>query len=98
MYLTLKEIKKHLNIDEDFKDDDAYLMSLARVAEQAVERHVDDDLSKIFEEKGELPTPLLQAMKLLVGNFYANRESVVFTSVNELPLAYQYLINLYKKW
>ena len=36
MFLTLKRIKKHLNMDEYFKDDDEYLMFLEDVAEQTV--------------------------------------------------------------
>jgi hypothetical protein len=31
-YLTLDEIKKHLNIDNWFTDDDSYLEGLAEVA------------------------------------------------------------------
>ena len=37
MYVTLEETKKHLNIDESFKDDDVYINSLVQVAEDAVE-------------------------------------------------------------
>lgn len=33
MYLTLDIIKKHLNVDEYFTEDDNYLISLAQVAE-----------------------------------------------------------------
>lgn len=36
MFLTLERIKKHLNIDEYFKDDDDYLMFLGDVAEHTV--------------------------------------------------------------
>jgi DNA packaging protein, QLRG family len=28
MFVTLKEAKKHLNIDDDFTDDDAYITTL----------------------------------------------------------------------
>ena len=40
-YLNLDLIKKHLNIDEDFHDDDDYLKILGDVAEQVTERHID---------------------------------------------------------
>lgn len=98
MYIELEEIKKHLNVDLEFNEDDAYIMQLVNVAEQAVERNADIKFSDLIDKYGSLPKPLIQAMKLLVGNLYANRESIAFTSVNELPLSYTYLINLYKDW
>ena len=36
MYVTLDEAKKHLNIDADFNDDDAYITSLIEVSEDSV--------------------------------------------------------------
>lgn len=98
MYIQLYQAKKHLNLNEDFRDDDEYIMSLVEVAEKVVERHIDTRLSKLEDGDGDLPTPLLQAMLLLVGNFYANRESVAFASSNEVPLSYNYLIDLYRNY
>lgn len=34
MFVTLDRIKKHLNIDEYYKEDDCYLTSLYEVAER----------------------------------------------------------------
>jgi uncharacterized phage protein (predicted DNA packaging) len=95
MYLQLYQIKKHLNIDEDFHDDDEYLMDLAKVAENAVQKHVDTELSNMEDDEGNIPMPLVQAMLLMVGTFYAKRESIAFASAQEVPLAYLYLISLY---
>ena len=36
MFTTLEETKKHLNIDESFTGDDAYITDLIAVAEDAV--------------------------------------------------------------
>lgn len=99
MYLSLSDIKKHLYIDDTFTDDDEYLLSLADVAEKVVERHIDSNLNVIVElEGGVLPSPLIQAMKLFIGNMYANRESISFASTQEIPLSYQYLLSLYKNY
>lgn len=98
MYIQLYQVKKHLNIDEDFRDDDEYIMSLVEVAEKVVEKHIDTKLSKLVDGDGYLPSPLIQAMLLLVGNFYANRESVAFASSSEVPLSYNYLIDLYRNY
>lgn len=98
MYIQLYEIKKHLNIDEDFRDDDEYIMSLVQVAEKVVEKDIDTPLETLEDGDGSIPSPLIQAMKLLVGNFYANRESVAFANVVKVPLSYNYLIDLYKNY
>lgn len=97
MYLQLYQIKKHLNIDSDFHDDDEYIMDLANVAENAVQKHIDRDLKEL-ENDGRLPMPLIQAMLLMVGTFYAKRESIAFAGSSEVPLAYDYLLSLYKNY
>ena len=98
MFLDLCVIKKHLNIDADYTDDDAYLVGLAEVAEKVVERHIDQDLDSMVDEEGELPSPLLHAMLLFIGNLYANRESVAYTTTTEVPKSYDYLLSLYRNY
>lgn len=98
MYLTLSQIKKHLNIDTEFTMDDTYLMNLASVAENAVQKHIDNELSEMEDENGNIPMPLIHAMLLMVGSFYAKRESIAFASTVEVPLAYNYLLDLYKNY
>ena len=56
MYIQLYQIKKHLNIDEDFHDDDEYLMSLEEVAERVVETNIDTKLAKLENGDGEIPS------------------------------------------
>ena len=87
MYLQLYQIKKQLNIDTSFHDDDEYLMDLAKVAENAIQKHIDTPLSELEDEEGTLPMPLVQAMLLMVGSFYAKRESIAFAATTEVTLA-----------
>lgn len=96
-YLTLTEIKKHLNIDNDFTDDDTYIESLADVAESIVEQHIRISLEVVVAttDDGKLPMPIKHAMLLLIGNYYSNRESVTFAQAHDLPLAYDYLLSPY---
>ena len=99
MFLTLERIKKHLNMDEYFTDDDDYLMFLEDVAEQTVQRHIDSNLSVLADENGgELPSPLIQAMLLYIGNMYSSRESIKFSNVQDVPFSYDYLLSLYKNY
>ena len=99
-YLTLDIIKKHLNIDEDFHDDDSYLEMLGNAVEKAVETALDDSLAAIAKTAvdGKLPVPLLVCMLQLLGTFYANRENVAFASSSEVPYTYQYIIDLYRNY
>jgi len=47
----------------------------------------------------DVPEPLLQAMKLLVGHWFENREGVLIgVTARELPLAVQSLIFPYRIW
>jgi uncharacterized phage protein (predicted DNA packaging) len=98
MYIQLYQIKKHLNIDSNFHDDDEYLVSLEEVAEKVVEQNIDTKLTKLEDGDGEIPSPLTQAMLLLIANFYANRESVAFAQSANVPYSYQYLIDLYRNY
>lgn len=98
MYLDIDLVKKHLNIESGYTDDDELLLLYMEAAEDAVRVHVNEDLETIAEKNGGcLPTPLFQAMLLQVGNLYQNRE-IVGTKVETVPFAYQYLINLYRNF
>ena len=65
-YLNLDILKKHLNIDEQFHDDDSYIIELGMVAEQMIAHHLDDNLDMIAADNdGELPMPIIHACLLL---------------------------------
>lgn len=99
MYLDLQKVKRHILVDTSFTDDDAYISDLMDVAEASVAKHIDCNLACIEQEDGTLPPPVIHAMLLMVGNLYANREPVaVGVTVAELPLSYNYLINLYRNY
>ena len=98
LHIDLETIKKHLNLDDDYTDDDNYLEHLEGVAEQVVEKHIDKTLEEIIAEEGEVPKPLLQAMLLIIGNFYDNRESVAYNQVVEVPKTLEYILNMYRDY
>lgn len=98
-YLNLDIIKKQCNIDDDFVDDDAYLIGLATTAEQILAMNLDNNLDAIVEDSdGALPMPLVHACLMQVAHWYRNRESVAFASSSEVPLGYSYLISQYKNY
>ena len=75
-YLTLEECKQQLIIDSSFNEDDSYIISLATVAEELVNEHVDGQLATIVaEHEGVLPAPLHHAMLMVVDYLYDYRGS-----------------------
>lgn len=97
MYVTVSDAKKHILVDEYFTDDDTYILSLIKSAEDAVSKRIDRNLSDTLID-GELPDSIRQSILLLVGNWYANREPVSFGSANEIPYTFEYLNNLNKRY
>lgn len=96
--LNLEIVKKHLNISDDFQDDDFYLFALMDVAKDVVERSLDINLDELRNQESMLPAPIVHAMLLLIGTWYACRESVVSGSMAPTPHAYDMLIDLYKNY
>ena len=97
MILTLERVKQHLNLEPDFTEDDQYLLGLIDMAEKAVRVHVNEDLKDIAKRNGGFPTPLLPALLLMVGQMYMNR-ALIGTTIEELPLNYKYLIDLFRNY
>ena len=98
-YLELGLIKKHLNMNDDYTAEDDYLTMLGGAVEEVVAKHIDDDLETLAKNNNDqLPLPLVQACLLLLGTYYSNRENVAFTTTNEVPMSFTYLLDLYKNY
>ena len=98
MYITLDLAKKHLNLESSFTEDDEYIMMLIDAAEQAVQVHTCDTLETIAERNGGcIPTPIISAMLLEIGNLYQNRETNILKG-SPNNFAYRYLIDLYRNY
>lgn len=95
MYVTIEEIKQHLYID--FEADDALLADMIQAAEEIIEKYLNTTYEALLNENGALPYPIKQAIKIMVGNLYANRESVSFNAYpSKIPYSYEYLLQPYK--
>jgi len=53
-----------------------------------------------YSSTAAIPQDIIQALKLLIGNYYENPQAVMTgTQINELPIGYQMLVNnLRKSW
>ena len=97
MYIDLATIKRHLVIDHN--DDDILLADLETVVEDAVKRDLNlHSLKEIEDCTGMLPASVIQAMLLLLGTLYANRESVSYGNPTVVPHSYEYLISLSRNY
>lgn len=95
IYVTLEEIKQHLNID--FSDEDVYLSDLIEVAQTSVEMAISTPLTD-YVVGGKLNPMLRHAIKILAGNFYANRESVAYAEPRPIPYTLDYLVKPFRKY
>lgn len=93
MEIILDEIKQHLNIEPDYNSENGYLQSLIDAAKVVVERHICDNIDGITSEGQK---PLAHAIKLLVGTWYMNRESL--SNLNKGNHSYEYILSLYKNY
>lgn len=99
MYITIEQLKQHLNIEQDCNDDNLYLADLITVAEDVVRVNLNrDSLCELEDCTGLLPAGVIQAMLLLAGTYYANRESVTYGVPNRVPHGLEYLLDHYRRY
>lgn len=96
--ITLAEAKRHLNVEDDFTEDDRYIEGLIDVAQEVVAQDICVPLEELEGKAGGVPAPLRQAMLLLIGNYYASRESVAFGVLVQDTKAYRHLIGRYRDY
>lgn len=103
--LSLELVKEHLRLDTDYCDEDALLLSYIKAAKRRVETYTRRTLIT-SDESVENKDTILQyggdvemSMLLLIGSWYANRESVVIgNAVNALPQAFEALLQPYVRY
>ena len=96
--VDLALLKKHVRAD-DFSDDDEYLAHLLTTAEQHVCRATNRSTEELLQMGGgeALPAELQQAVLLIAGHWYNQREAVSGVQMAEVPYTLQALIKPYRK-
>ncbi|WP_455671692.1 head-tail connector protein [Phocaeicola sp.] len=74
-YVTLPELKQHLNVD--FDDDDDYIKSLIIPVQLEIEAYLNNPIEDYVTD-GNIDRRIWHAIRIEVADFYANRESVTF--------------------
>ncbi len=92
---ALADLKGQLNIIDDETDDDLLERKLA-AAEEIVTTDIGADEPVTYDSA---PASLREAILLLAGHLYENREAVlVGVGADVLPLGYDDLIRRHRKW
>lgn len=95
-FATLAELKKHLNIETGFTEDDTYLTSLSQVAQLSVIEYCAGGIDAY--DSTDAPVPVRQAILLLAAHLYATRAIVSFAQGYEIPYSFKFLLNPYRTY
>lgn len=95
IYVTVEDIKKHLNID--YEGEDMYLSDLIETAQASVEAYICQSLD-VFVKEGRLNPMLKHAIKVVTANLYANRESVAYAQPKPVPYTLDFLLEPFKQY
>ena len=88
-YVTLEELKQHLNVD--FDTDDTYITELV------IEAYLNAPLEG-FVKDGKIDRRIWHAIRILIANYYANRESVTFATPQVIPGHVELLLQPLKRY
>ena len=107
MAINITTLKRQLNIENTFYDDDAILQQCLDVAIQATYNYLGNDILTSGFNPSEngitsgytgttVPTSIEHAILMLASHFYINRNIVAFATPSELPYSYKFLLDWYK--
>jgi len=96
-YLDINEIKKQLNIDADFHEDDEFLELLGESAEDMVAQLLDCSLDELVAQNGDLPASVRHALRMLVDYMYSQNRGSSSESI-DIPNAIFTILKLYRSY
>lgn len=96
-YLTLSEIKKQLNVDVDFHEDDEFLELLGESVEDLTSNLIDCQLDELAAQNGCIPAGVRHAMRMLVDYVYSQQRGSSGES-NDIPNAIFTVLKLYRSY
>lgn len=98
MFVLLKEVKSHLNLDSDFNEDDQYIIDLIKVCEDVVSKRMGKKLSECLTKEGDLIPSVKHSILVLIGTYYSQRESTSPSTITEVPYTFDFLCDLEKRY
>lgn len=94
-YVTLEELKRHLNVD--FDTDDETITELIEPVQLLVEAYLNTPL-ETFVKDDKIDRRIWHAIRILVANYYANRESITFGTAQVIPGHVELLLQPLKRY
>mgnify|MGYP001424450689 FL=1 len=94
-YVTLEELKQHLNVY--FDTDDTYISSLIEPVQLLIEAYLNNPLDTYVED-GKIDRRIWHAIRIYAANYYANRESVTFATPQVIPGHVELLLQPLKRY
>ena len=96
-FLSLDDIKAQARIEEDFHDEDEYLMLLGRAAERNLLNSICRTYEEVVAEYGEWPEDLTLAALMLTSHWYNHHEPAESVTMSVVPYTYDLLYMPYRK-
>ena len=95
MNISITSLKRQLNIESTYTDDDAILQHYLDVAEERVKMYLGVNALTGYTDT-TIPITIQQAVIMLAGHFYLNRNMVAFSTATEIPYSFKWLLDPYK--
>lgn len=86
--ISLSTVKSHLNLDQDFTEDDILLLNYINIATNAVEANINGGIEE-FNDKDcstDMPSRVEGMVLLLVAEMYNNREMQTAGTLKQSPV------------
>lgn len=97
MILSIEHVKRYLNIDEDYKDDDDLLINLINICELAIAKYINrESLDEFGLDDNKENSTLRAAALMLIASMYKDREASVDRELKINPCFSLMLAPLYK--
>lgn len=93
-YITVSQLKHHLQIDQDWDEDNSYLLHLIDASENIVAKAINKPLYACVTQEGILPPSITHSILLVAGSLFENRESVAPVQMHKVPHSLDWLLGL----
>jgi uncharacterized phage protein (predicted DNA packaging) len=95
--MTISDLKRQLNIEADYNDDNTLLQSYLNVSEKAVINYLNLYTgSTSGYTMNNAPIEIQQAMLLFAANLYQNRTIISYGNLVKIPYTFEFLLNDYR--
>ena len=96
-YITLEEIKKQLNIDQEYHGDDEFLELIGESAEDITANLIDMSLDELVSIYGVMPAGVRHCMRMLCDYAYSQQRGSSAES-NDIPSSIITILKLYRNF